>query len=236
MTVFCDFDGPIIDVSRRYYRTYGLALARTRSLMPPELRGRVASLSLSRFWQMKQEHLPDFEIALRSGIPEAQFPLFIDHVHRLVNQQSLLRLDRVQPGARWGLTMLRDQGLKLVIVTLRRSVEVREILAREQLESCVTDVFGADDEHAAYLNLSAIKEVLLQRAIAQMEQQGSRPLCMVGDTEADVLAAQSNGIPAVAVTCGIRSRRYLELLNPDRICTDLLCFTHSLLQVPVTQS
>ncbi len=29
MTVFCDLDGPLIDVSARYYKTYRLAIAQT---------------------------------------------------------------------------------------------------------------------------------------------------------------------------------------------------------------
>ncbi len=30
LTIFCDFDGPLVDVSERYYATYQRALTQTR--------------------------------------------------------------------------------------------------------------------------------------------------------------------------------------------------------------
>jgi phosphoglycolate phosphatase-like HAD superfamily hydrolase len=51
---------------------------------------------------------------------------------------------------------------------------------------------------------------------------------MVGDTEADIWAAQAVGIPAIALTCGIRSEAYLQRLAPDHLESDLLLFAHRL--------
>jgi phosphoglycolate phosphatase len=45
---------------------------------------------------------------------------------------------------------------------------------------------------------------------------------MIGDTEADILAGQALAIPTIAVTCGIRSRRYVERLQPTCILSDLV--------------
>ena len=44
---------------------------------------------------------------------------------------------------------------------------------------------------------------------------------MVGDTEADILAAQRVGIPAIAVLSGIRDREQLERYQPDYIVENL---------------
>jgi phosphoglycolate phosphatase-like HAD superfamily hydrolase len=45
---------------------------------------------------------------------------------------------------------------------------------------------------------------------------------MVGDTEADIRAAQSHNIPAIAVLSGIRDRQTLETYQPDFIVQNLL--------------
>jgi phosphoglycolate phosphatase-like HAD superfamily hydrolase len=51
---------------------------------------------------------------------------------------------------------------------------------------------------------------------------------MIGDTEADILAGQATGVPTIALTCGIRSRRYLQQFDPTLIHTDLLSAMHTL--------
>ena len=54
---------------------------------------------------------------------------------------------------------------------------------------------------------------------------------MVGDTEADLIAAKKVGVGAIALTCGIRSVNYLKQYNPDYICNDLLSVAHRLLRI-----
>ncbi|HEY9888592.1 MAG TPA: hypothetical protein V6D02_09350, partial [Candidatus Obscuribacterales bacterium] len=54
-TLFCDFDGPIADVSERYYQTYALALSATHQAYA--IQGRVLPirrLTKAQFWYMKQ--------------------------------------------------------------------------------------------------------------------------------------------------------------------------------------
>ena len=62
VTLFCDFDGPIVDVSERYYHTYQLGLAEIEAAFPHLT---LHQLSKAQFWQMKQERTPDIEIAMR---------------------------------------------------------------------------------------------------------------------------------------------------------------------------
>jgi phosphoglycolate phosphatase len=44
---------------------------------------------------------------------------------------------------------------------------------------------------------------------------------MVGDTEADIMAGQTHGIPTVAVTCGIRSSSDLQSFRPTHLVANL---------------
>lgn len=84
LTVFCDFDGPIVDVSNRYYKTYQIALADTQATY--QAQGFILPIHLltkQQFWKMKQDRVPDIEIAMRSGLQEEQIDFFWDAWWRL---------------------------------------------------------------------------------------------------------------------------------------------------------
>ncbi|MBD1831719.1 HAD family hydrolase [Cyanobacteria bacterium FACHB-472] len=234
LTVFCDFDGPIVDVSRRYYTTYQLALAETQELY--QAQGEIlpiTMLKLEQFWQMKQERVPDVEIAMRSGLAGEQIDIFLQCVVNLVNQPALLQKDKMQPGVNWALPLLHSQGFKLVLVTLRSSSQVTQILQNYGLARLFSGIYGTEDDDAAYVNYAHVKTQLLEKAIAQHSQPNSESSLawMVGDTEADILAGQAVSIPTIALTCGIRSRQRLQQFQPTCIHNDLLSVAHYLLEV-----
>ncbi len=229
--VFCDFDGPIMDVSERYYNTYKLGLRETQD----HFQGLGESVHLhiltkEQFWQMKQDRTPDPEIALRSGLQDSQIDFFLNRVRELVNHPELLAHDQIQPGVRWALNLLHTQDVKLVLVTLRCQQQVKALLEQHGLLHLFTNVWGSTDVDAAYRNQAQHKTHLLQQAWDQVVRQDQPPQSswMVGDTEADVIAGQTLGIPTVALTCGVRSRSYLERFEPTQIHCDLLSVTHYL--------
>ena len=53
LRLITDFDGPIMDVSERYYRVYQLCLEKTRY---PEQT--IIELSKAEFWHLKRSHTP----------------------------------------------------------------------------------------------------------------------------------------------------------------------------------
>lgn len=223
VTLFCDFDGPIVDVSERYYQTYRLGLAEIEAASPGLA---LHQLSKPQFWQMKQERTPDIEIAMRSGLQGEQIQQFLSRVKQIVNQPDLLAQDQIQPGVRWALSLLHERDVRLVLVTLRQQVQASQILRDHGLAALFSGIWGSHDESAAYLNQAEHKTYLLDLAIQKF---GNEAAWMVGDTEADVLAGQSLGIPTIALTCGIRSRSYLQKLEPTRIHSDLLSATRYLM-------
>ena len=230
-TLFCDFDGPIVDVSDRYYATYRQALDQLETHLSQHRQAIHCSvLTKEQFWYLKQHRVPDFEIAIRSGIPESQVDTFLDIVRTLVNQPSLLHHDTLQPGIRWALELMNSQGVRLILVTLRSQSQVEEVLKEHQLEHLFKAVWGTHDIDAAYVNSADCKTALLKKAWADVCRRFSPPqkAWMVGDTEADILAGQAQNIGTVALTCGIRSHAYLSQYGPDHICEDLVSVTHSL--------
>lgn len=223
-TLFCDFDGPIVDVSDRYYTTYTLALAATETAYA----GRGITLPIRRltkaqFWQMKQNRVADPVIADWSGLSAAEIPDFLAHVETWVNRAELLSYDGMQPGAKAALTGLQNRGIRIVIVTLRQASQVLSFLQQHELATSITQIYGAQDDSAAYPNRVEHKIARLQDAIADQHRLGFETTAswMIGDTEADICAGQAVGLPTIALGCGVRSAAYLKGFRPTCTHRDL---------------
>lgn len=223
-TVFCDFDGPLVDVSERYYSTYQQALTVfAANSLSQGVRTHLRRLSKAEFWKMKQNRLGDRAIAQWSGLEGAQIDAFLKRVQQIVNQPDLLHQDRLQPGVRKAIQVLKFQGIRIVLVTLRQQDQVLEILRSHCLDASVSRIYGATEHDAAYGNHADHKTALLQTAIAAEQSDGfiTHNAWMLGDTEADIIAGQSLGVPTLALTCGIRSKAYLKRYAPTAVCADL---------------
>lgn len=218
--LFCDFDGPIADVSERYYATYRICLERMRTETGSE---QINCLSLPQFWTFKQNRILDRQIALWSGLAGPEIDRFLAYVTESVNHADLLAYDRLQPQAGDALVQLKQMGVRIVLVTLRSHCQVHQFLHDHGLEDVVAQVYGYSHIHAAYANRTEHKIELLKAAIEQQKQWGyeTENSYMIGDTEADVLAGQSVNLPTIALTCGIRSRSYLRSFQPTHIKSDL---------------
>lgn len=237
--VFCDFDGPIVDVSERYYQTYRQGLSAIKQHIQYESGERLTlqPLSKQRFWDMKQNRVADIEIATRSGLPEALFSGFIQHVEKLVNHPNLLQWDSVQPSAYEALKYFNQRGLRVVLVTLRHPRQVDDFLQAQRLTHLIAEVYGAEDVNAAQANRAEQKCTLLERAIAQQTAQGHHTThsWMIGDTEADITAGKTFNISTAALSCGIRSQDYLHRLSPDRLYSSLLAAAHEVANITALQ-
>ena len=227
--IYCDFDGPIVDVSDRYYDTYRNALSQTQAFYQNNGQALyVTPLTKKQFWKFKQNRVSDIEIALRSGLEEEEITFFLGFVKNIVNHPLLLKKDKLQSGVNWALGLLHSQGAKLILVTLRCNEQVEDILNNYGLKRLFSGIYGSQNCNVAYQNNSAVKTQLLKQAIQEF---GKENAYMIGDTEADIVAAQDRNIPAIGLTCGIRSNGYLQKFNPDKIHPDLLYTAHHLLEI-----
>lgn len=238
--IFCDFDGPIVDVSERYYQTYclGLSVIEQAQLETNNVALTLQPLSKSQFWKMKRNRVADVEIAIRSGLPTDLFEPFMQQVERLVNHPSLLQWDCLQPAALGALHYLKQRNMRLVLVTLRHPRQVQDFLQAQGLEPLIDEVYGAVDMNAALANRVEQKRELLGQAIAQQKAQGhfTKNSWMVGDTEADILAGQSAGLSTAALSCGARSQAYLQRLQPAKIYDCLMTAAIELGKAPALQA
>jgi len=215
LRIITDFDGPIADVSERYYRVYQLCLEQTRR--PHQ---RVKQLKKAEFWQLKRSHVPEKQIGILSGLDELQSQEFAHLRRKTVHTQPYFEYDRLTPGAVDALERIQQAGVDLAVMTMRRvreldyafsSFDIAKFFAENRRYCLSNDYVKTRDVDD--------KPLLMERAKAELPRVAQT--WMVGDTEADIIAAKRNGVKSIAVLCGIRDRAQLEQYNPDHIVANL---------------
>ena len=180
-----------MDVRRRHYRTY---LSTIEAFGGRPLDGRT-------YWTLKRRGTGWDEILGRSLVPSSSRGGFLEEFVARIEAPSSLGLDRPFPGAGEVLGALGRRGDRLVLVSLRRSAggflqQLRDLgLAGAFERTCA-------GHHQPLGHLDKIE--LIRRA------GFSPPAAVVGDTEADVLAATELGLAAIAVSSGLRNAAYLR--------------------------
>lgn len=215
LRIFTDFDGPIMDVSERYYQVYQYCLEEAR-----EQSQAVTVLSKQEFWRLKRAQVPERHIGQISGLHDDQARRFAQLRRDTVHSLHYLPHDRMWPGVIAALEHLQDLGCDLVVMTMRRTYTLNLVLKQQALER----FFPADrryciaDDHAKEPDVVE-KPRLMAAALAHL------PPCdrtwMIGDTEADIAAARAHAIPILAVLSGIRDRDRLLTYGPDAIVDNL---------------
>lgn len=215
LRLITDFDGPIIDVSERYYMVYQFCLEKVR-----HKERAIRKLSKQEFWALKRSRIPEREIGIASGLDEQQAREFAQLRRETVHTPPYFPYDRLATGAVEALEKVQQAGVDLVVLTMRRILALDYAFKRFDL-----DRFFPEDRCYClsndYLKKRDIddKPVLMAEAIAKLPP--ATDTWMVGDAEADIVAAKTHGIKSIGVLCGIRDRTSLEAYNPDAIVADL---------------
>ncbi|MEM9770945.1 MAG: HAD family hydrolase [Cyanobacteria bacterium P01_D01_bin.73] len=215
LRLITDFDGPVMNVSERYYRVYRFCLDSVG-----DRRQRLNQLSKERFWAMKRAQVPEVEIGQRSGLNPAQSREFAQLRGDTVHQMEQLVNDEPVAGAIASLERAQAMGVDLVVMTMRRVRELDYALERYDLGR----FFPADRRYCLandYVKTGDSKDKPKLMAAAIAELPAASQTWMVGDTEADIAAARFGEVPAIGVLSGIRDRDRLESFGPDVIVDNL---------------
>ena len=215
LRLFTDFDGPIIDVSERYYRVYQFCLEKTRQ--PDQS---VRELSKEEFWQLKRSRVPEKQIALNSGLDPEQALEFAQLRRQTVHTEQYFQYDTLVPGAVDALLKIQEAGIDLAVMTMRRVWELDYAFQKFQLDRFFPEnrCYCLSNDYVKTRDIED-KPLLMARAIKELPAVADS--WMVGDTEADITAAKKHGIKAIAVESGIRDRTQLQFYQPDLIVRDL---------------
>lgn len=198
MTLFFDFDGTIVDVSGRYY---ALHLHCLKDASKP--------IGSDAYWALKRDNVPEAAI-IAEHYPTEDFAAYEAQRMSLIEDPAFLEHDTLIPGARETLAQL-SETTTLILVTLRkRPNELRQQFDRLDLRQYFKDVLVA----APNLGPWQTKVEMIKPYV----QIGD---WIIGDTDADVLAAQALSITSCATLTGIRSEAKLAAMHPDHIISDI---------------
>ena len=204
-----------MDVSERYYQVYQYCLEQIKRPDQP-----VQPMSKAQFWQCKRACIPEPTIGIDSGLDEDQAQAFAQLRRQTVHTQPYLVYDQPIPGAIDTLERLQQAGVELVLMTMRRVRELDEAFSRYDIgrffpparRYCLNNDYIKTGD-------TKDKPLLMERAL--LELPPASEVWMVGDTEADLIAAKTHNVKVIGVLSGIRNKTQLSLHQPDLILNNL---------------
>ncbi|MBF2006645.1 MAG: HAD family hydrolase [Chlorogloeopsis fritschii C42_A2020_084] len=211
LRIITDFDGPIIDVSERYYRVYQFCLEKTRR--PNQ---KIRELSKAEFWQMKRSRVAEKQIGIISGLDEVQAQEFSQLRRQTVHTEPYFEYDRLADGAVDALIKIQQAGIDLAVMTMRRVRELDYAFRKYDLGKFFPEnrCYCLSNDYVKTRDIDD-KPLLMARALKELP--AATDTWMIGDTEADITAAKKHGIKSITVECGIRDRAQLKFYQPDMI-------------------
>ncbi len=215
LRIITDFDGPIMDVSERYYRVYQLCLEKAK-----DSQQQIKMLSKQEFWRLKRSRVPEREIGKISGLYSEQAKIFARLRRETVHSLPYLVYDKPVPGAIPTLEKIQQTQTDLFVMTMRRDGELEDAFNRYDLRR----FFPPERCYCLpqdYIKETDIKDKTKLMAKALAELPLATDSWMIGDTEADIVAAKTHQIKSIAVLSGIRDRPQLEKYQPNFIVNNL---------------
>ena len=204
MVIYCDLDGPILDVSYKYWLVHrDVLIDLDKSYLPKD-----------DYWHLKRTQTPVPDILARLGARDIADKYTRMRIAR-IETPKYLEYDRIWPGVQEALVALgRDH--RLVLVTLRCSAEaLHGELERLKLTPLFDRVLSSGGQRTPRWKIKV-------DLIRSDGYQAGMPGIIIGDTETDILAGKQLGLRTVGVLGGIRTREHLESLKPDFVLASVV--------------
>jgi phosphoglycolate phosphatase-like HAD superfamily hydrolase len=201
---FFDFDGPILDVSERYFSVYARIIR--------ECGGN--PLLKDEYWNLKRNKISEIEI-ISESIEKNRIEEYISKRKTLIEDPSFLLLDTVLTDlfTAYTKTFTRHSAN---LVTLRSYPQnLEEQLLNLNIRSWFHQVLsGLSSDQVD--NRWQIKVRLIQQS-GLLSKIKPENCTFVGDTETDIITGKMLGMKTIAVCFGIRNRDILCKYQPDLI-------------------
>lgn len=196
--IFIDLDGTLIDIAPRHHRVYEACVC--------SYNGR--ALLLDKYWQLKRDDTPWRDILPMSGIDASLESDFLKLFISKIESPDELSQDRLFADSLSVLEKLSDNH-NLYLLSLRRNEsalnqEIDELGIRRFFKQILSG-------HSETKSGTLTKKAEIIRSIGVDPQS----VTVIGDTEADIVAAQDIGATSIALRSGIRSDKFLAATTPD---------------------
>lgn len=197
--IFIDFDGTLVDIAPRHYRIYKKCVEKMGG----------TPLDRKKYWELKRDNISWNELLPMSGLEvnnrDDYLKLFIDRIELL---EELYR-DELFVDSLSTLKKLSSNGNKLYLLSLRRNSDALD----KQIEKLG---IGRFFEKILSGHSDTKEGTLLKKAdIVKQTIDNPEDSIIIGDTEADVSAAQQLNATSIALLSGIRSKEFLKSMEPD---------------------
>ena len=113
--------------------------------------------------------------------------------------------NKVYPGIREMLELLKEQGKTLLVATSKPSIYARQILEHFDLMKYFTFLSGSELDGTRVDKAEGITYALQENKIQDLSK-----VIMIGDREHDIIGANKNGIDSIGVLYGYGCREEFE--------------------------
>jgi phosphoglycolate phosphatase len=151
-------------------------------------------------------HLSVLERCKRMRVPPYRLPWLMVQVRRSF-RQAMHSID-FKEGIPELLKVLRERGLKVMILSSNAEENIRAFLQRHGVEAWVEAVYGG----SSVFGKARLLRALMKQARLQPEQ-----LVYVGDEQRDVEACKAVGVRVIAVLWGVDPEARLRQAGPDAL-------------------
>lgn len=168
-------------------------------------------LNKEEYWKMKRTNVSWDKLLPLSGLSidekDAYLKLFIDRIE----SQEELGADELFKYSLHTLEQLRANDNKLYLLSLRRNADaldwqIEHLGIRHLFEKILS---GHSDTKEG---------TLLKKAdIVRQTVDNPSEVVIIGDTEADIAAAQQLGATSIALMSGIRNEEFLSAMHPNHL-------------------
>ena len=195
-TVFIDLDGTLVDTSERHYRVYKDILHIVEDSTP---------LLKEEFWNRKRSGQKTIEL-LPNYFSDSVVHEFMNEWFRRIEDITYLRYDTLVPQALTILDFL-EKSAELILVTLRHNKknlfwELNSLGLLNYFKEVLVGSTSSND-----------KSRLIQEYLNKIPP--CTKLAMIGDSEVDLGVGKQFSMLTIAVTYGIRSKKFLCKLEPN---------------------
>lgn len=201
MHFFFDLDGTILDTSNRYYLIYYNIINRLGGL----------PLTKKVYWNYKCNNVSEELILMHSDLQQSLFDEYNDTRQNFIESDYYLKFDNVWPEL---FEFIPSSKLynKILLVTLRKK---RQQLITQLENLGIYNWF----ENIITVESNKVKcerHLLKANSILKLYPNNLSGI-FVGDTETDVRSGKLLGLDSIAVSYGIRKRKFLTHAKPHTI-------------------
>lgn len=185
--IFCDLDGPILDGKFRHYNCYKDIIAIFGGKTIPD----------EEYWEMKRNKTSRNILLEKSSFKGSYEDYFKEWMNR-IEQKEYLQFDKLKPMVKETLIEWHNYCDKIWLVTQRHNLDnLKWQLSELGIIDCFDEIVTCPPlEKGA--KIAKLKNVLFNNAF------------FIGDTEEDMDAAKLINAKSIAITEGLRDKRFLD--------------------------